>query len=82
MLYLSNWGIKQLIFLLPRTIVDEKLLKPYCFSDTVSISVTEEHMILDICFSDEEVGGWIEGEGWLSQRFRRVSYIRSLQHCT
>lgn len=66
MLYLSNWGTKQLIFRLPRTIVDEKLLTPYCFSDMVSISVTEGYAILDICFSDEEGGDWIEGEGWLS----------------
>lgn len=66
MLYLSNWGTKQLIFRLPRTIVDGKLLTPYCFSDMVSISVIEGYAILDICFSDEEGGGWIEGEGWLS----------------
>ena len=66
MLYVANWGTKRLIFRLPRITVDEKLLKLYCFSDSVKISTTSKHVIVDICFNDEEGSGWIEGEGWLS----------------
>jgi hypothetical protein len=67
MLYISNWGSKRLMFRLPRTIIDEEMLIQYCFSDMVTISTTDDYVVLDIHFYDEEGGGyWVEGEGWLS----------------
>lgn len=66
MLYLTNWRTKQLAFRLPRALVDAKALSAYCYQDLISTSVTKNHIVLDICFHDEEGGGWVEGEGWLS----------------
>jgi len=66
MLYLTNWGSKQLTFRLPRALVDTKTLAAYCYPDLISTSLTKEHIILDIYFHDEEGGSWVEGEGWLS----------------
>ena len=67
MLYFSNWGSKRLMFRFPRCIIDAEIFRSYCFFDTVSTSVTEDFVILDMSFHDEEGGGyWIEGEGCLS----------------
>ncbi len=67
MLYVSSFGSKRLMFRLPRTIIDEKMLKQYCFSDMVKISTTDNYIILDINIDDEEGGGyWVEGDGCLS----------------
>jgi hypothetical protein len=66
MLYLTNWGTKQLVFRLPRSFVDAKALAAYCYQDLISTSVAKDHIILDICLHDEEGGGWVDGEGWLS----------------
>jgi hypothetical protein len=66
MLYLANWGTKRLAFRLPRSLVDTEAIAPYCIEDMVSIEATKKYVLLDIDFNDEEGGGWIEGEGWLS----------------
>ncbi len=66
MLYLTNWGTKRLMFRLPRTMVDTKTLQPFCSFEGVRLSNTKHHLILDMCFDDEEGGGWVDGEGWLS----------------
>lgn len=65
MLYLTNWGTKQLVFRLPRSLVDAKALAAYCYPDLISTSVAKNHIILDICLREEE-GGWVDGEGWLT----------------
>ncbi|MGH7456532.1 MAG: hypothetical protein ACRENG_34610, partial [bacterium] len=65
MLYLTNWGTKQLAFRLPRSLVDAKALAVYRYQDLISTSVTKNHIILDIGLHEEE-GSWVEGEGWLS----------------
>jgi hypothetical protein len=65
MLYVANWGTRQLMFRLPRSIIDVDILKPFCGFDIISTRVTANHIILDIRFDDEEGGGWMEGEGWL-----------------
>ncbi|MGH7600495.1 MAG: hypothetical protein ACREOI_29420 [bacterium] len=66
MLYLTNWGTKQLVFRLPRSLVDAKALASYCYQDLISTLVTKSHIILDFCLREEDGGGWVEGEGWLS----------------
>jgi hypothetical protein len=66
MLYLTNWGSKQLALRLPRALVDAKALASYCYPELISTSVTKEHVILNIYFHEEEGGSWAEGEGWLS----------------
>ena len=66
MLYLANWGTKQLAFRLPRSLLQVEALAPYCFPHAISTSVTGDHVILDIHLNEEEGVGWIEGEGSLS----------------
>lgn len=66
MLYLTNWGTRRLMFRLPRTMVEAKALQPYCSFESVALSTTKNHLLLDMCFDDVEGGGWVDGEGWLS----------------
>ena len=54
------------MFRLPKGIVSAESLEPYCVRHLITVSATEEHVILDVFFRDEEGGHWIEGEGWLS----------------
>lgn len=65
MLYMANWGTRQLAFRLPASLIDISALEPYCFPDIISTLVTPEYAIVDINIMDETITGWIEGEGWL-----------------
>jgi len=69
MLYMANWGSRQLMFRFPKSILDLERVQAYCrppiVEDYVSLSTVGEYAILDIQFHDEEGGYWIEGEGWL-----------------
>ena len=66
MLYIANWGTKQLMFRLPRSVTDVSGLDRYCFPRIITTSVTKVSVILDICFQEEKGGYWVEGEGQLS----------------
>lgn len=67
MLYVANWGSKQLAFRFPRALVDIDRLKPYYYAcDEISLTTTEQHVVLDINFAEEEGTGWAEGEGLLT----------------
>jgi len=71
MLYLANWGSRQLMFRFPEPLVDLEQMQPYNVatvdypSDAVNVYTKGEHAILDIQLHEEEGLGWIEGEGWL-----------------
>ena len=71
LLYLANWGSRQLAFRFPKELVDPEQLRQYNVetleypSDTITVSTGEEYAILDIQLHEEEGLGWIEGEGWL-----------------
>jgi len=47
MLYLTNWGTKQLVFRLPRSLVDVKALAAYRYQDLISTSATKSHIVID-----------------------------------
>jgi hypothetical protein len=70
MLYMANWGSRQLMFRFPMTAMDLEGAMAYCqpliVQDYVSFSTVGEYTILNIEFHDEEGDGWAEGEGWLS----------------
>ncbi len=66
MLYLANWGTKQLMFRFPKTLIDLKQVEPYCVEDSVEFKSLGDHVILDIRLDEEEGIGWVEGEGLLS----------------
>lgn len=69
MLYMANWGSRQLIFRFPKAILDLDSVRAYCqpliVEDYLSLSTVGEYAILNIEFHEEEGDGWLEGEGWL-----------------
>jgi hypothetical protein len=71
MLYLANWGSRQLMFRFPKTLVEPETMRQYNVEtqtypfDAIGVSTHGDHVILDIQLREEEGLGWIEGEGWL-----------------
>ena len=71
MLYLANWGSRQLMFRFPKSLVDAEQMQQYNVatvdysSDAVDVYTKGEYAILDIQLREEEGLGWVEGEGWL-----------------
>ncbi len=98
MLYLANWGSRQLMFRFPKTLVDVAEMQQYevvtreVASDAVAAYTRDEHAILDIQLHEEEGLGWVEGEGWLDslvslrdailQRDYRLLYLAWLKGVT
>lgn len=67
MLYLANWGSKQLAFRFPKAAIDQQALQPYYYAvEEIELSTAGEHVILNIAFHEEEGLGWIEDEGQLA----------------
>jgi hypothetical protein len=67
MLYLANWGSKQLAFRFPKTAIDQQALQLYYYGvEEIELSTVGQHVILNIAFNDEEGGEWVEGEGQLA----------------
>jgi hypothetical protein len=58
-LYLANWGTHRIMLRLPRALLDPKVAREYCVDDEVTVSVTGEHVILDLT-SEDEGGEWEE----------------------
>ena len=69
MLYMANWGSRQLMFRFPRAALDLDSAMAYCqpliVQDYVSFSTAGEYVILNVEFHDEEGSDWVEGGGWL-----------------
>lgn len=65
MLYMANWGSRQLRFRLPQVLLDTKQIRLYCVSEEIDCRITKnkQHVIVDIDFHDEEQAYWTEG--WL-----------------
>jgi hypothetical protein len=98
MLYLANWGSRQLMFRFPKTLIDLEQVQQYAmesrsdFVNAVSVQIEGEHAILDIQLGEEEGLGWVEGEGWLDslielreavlRRDYRVLYLAWLKGIT
>ncbi len=66
MLYLTNWGTKQLIFRFPNSVINADAIMPYCHPDAITVTERKDCLILEIVYSPEEGSGdWVEGDGWL-----------------
>ncbi|MDY7078341.1 MAG: hypothetical protein SXV54_15600 [Chloroflexota bacterium] len=71
MLYLANWGSRQLMVRFPKVLVDSDRMRQYNLettdypSDIIQVDIQGEYAILDIQLNEENGLGWIEGEGWL-----------------
>ena len=98
MLYLANWGSRQLMFRFPKSLVDLQHMQQYAiefwseFVNAISVHIEGDHAILDIKLHEEKGLGWIEGEGWLDslielrdailRRDHRVLYLAWLKGIT
>ena len=65
MLYLSNFGTRQLMIRLPLDLIEQSKIESYCIPGVISYSIHANSLIIDFCICDEEGGGWIEGDGVL-----------------
>ena len=71
MLYLANWGSRQLMFRFPQTLVDVERMRQYNLVtraypyDVIGVSTRGAYVVLDIRLDEADGLGWIEGEGWL-----------------
>ena len=54
MLYIANWGTRQLVFRLSKELVDATLIQEYCVDRCISISTTPKYLILDINIDDND----------------------------
>lgn len=81
LLYITNWGTKQLAFRFPKGTIAAEQLEPYLLGDEESyvgnLDATPQHLILNLEIHEEEGYGWIEGEGLLSPLIQlRESILR------
>jgi hypothetical protein len=67
MVYVANFGVRQLLIRLPKALVDPQVFTPYCVEDYISIKTTERSLILNINLVREAYYTWINEEGYLTQ---------------
>ena len=66
-LYLANWGTRQVMFRLPRGVLDPATARQYCGTDTASLIETGSHLILSLGVDQEEPDDyWDEPGGQLA----------------
>ena len=66
-LYLANWGTRQVMFRLPRGVLDPATARQYCGTDTASLIETGRHLILSLGVDQEEPDDyWDEPGGQLA----------------
>lgn len=68
MLYIANWGTKQLAFRFPKAAIDQTALQPYYYGvDEIELTTKGQYVILNITFQEEGGFGWIDdSEGQLA----------------
>ncbi len=67
MLYQASFGIQQVIFRFPRSLLNSTLFAPYCVPHFLTVSTTSEHILLNLKIVEEEGLGWIREEDWLTK---------------
>lgn len=65
MLYQASFGIQQVIFRFPRSLLNLALLTPYSVLHFLTISTTPDYVLLNLTITEEEGLGWIREEDWL-----------------
>jgi len=65
LLYMANWGSRRLAFRFPSSAVDYQALRQFAFSETIGVTKTGAHVLVDMILEDEGDTDWIEGEGAL-----------------
>lgn len=66
MLYVSNWGISQVMFRFPKSAIPDEVMTTYSYAESLEWSAEGDYVIVNILLQEEEPSGnWIEGEGLL-----------------
>jgi hypothetical protein len=65
-LYLANWGTRQLMFRLPREVLEAEVADLYCYTDAASLLETEEHLIVSLYADRDPDDYWEEAAGRLA----------------
>jgi hypothetical protein len=68
--YLANWGSLRLMFRFPKGLLNEADIKPYCIHEYITFEILGQYQVLDLDFSPEDGGGWMEAEAGLSHFIR------------
>ena len=67
-LYDSNFGVRELMFRLPKDLVDNQLFDSYLIEDRIMLEEHGKYYVLHIEINDDEdFFGWVESEGILGQ---------------
>jgi hypothetical protein len=65
-LYLANWGTRQLMFRLPREVLDAETADLYCYTDAASLLETKDHLIVSLYADRDPDDYWEEAAGRLA----------------
>jgi hypothetical protein len=65
-LYLANWGTRQLMFRLPREVLDAETAARYCCTDAASLLETKGHLIVSLYADRDPDDYWEEAAGRLA----------------
>lgn len=67
LLYMANWGSRQLAFRFPKSAINVSELKPYCVDGIIEVTAAAKYVILNIEIHPEEGDRWVEdNNNWLS----------------
>ena len=69
-LYLANWGTRQLMFRLPRGVLDGETAERYCYTDVASCSQTADHLVVSLYADRDPDDYWEEPGGQLAAMVR------------
>lgn len=73
MLYIANWGSRQLMFRFPVDAIPAAVREAYQYAESMEWSESGQYVILDIRQENEGGFGWVEGEGLL----RGIAQVRN-----
>jgi hypothetical protein len=59
MLYIANFGVRRLMFRLPKSLINLEALQPYCVPYCITTTTTEKSVILNIQLVCEDYYTWI-----------------------
>jgi hypothetical protein len=62
MLYVANFGTRQLMFRFPKKLIDPSVFELYCVPHCIVVSTTAKSVILDITLNAEDYYTWIDDD--------------------
>lgn len=66
MLYITNWGTRQLLLRFPLEAIDTELLLKYTTEETIEAYQKNGKLLISIECQIIDYEDWVDGEGWLS----------------